>query len=63
MNRTKRQYLNKQAILFIISEIIYDVVDLYNGDCEDPLDRTKSIIYSLNIISDQIDKYYVEVEI
>lgn len=62
MKRTKKKVLNKGDIYLILQEIMYSVVDLANGDCEDPLKAAKDINYGLNVIIEQIDKYYMEVE-
>lgn len=62
MKRTRKKILNKGDIYLILQEIMYSVVDLSNGDCEDPLATAKDIKYGLNVIMEQIDKYYVEVE-
>lgn len=62
MKRTRKKILNKGDIHLILQEILYDVVDLANKDCDDPLAIAKDINYGLNVIMEQIDKYYVEVE-
>ena len=62
MKRTRKKILNKGDIYLILQEIIYTVVDLANKDCDDPLETAKDIKYGLNVIMEQIDKHYVEVE-
>lgn len=62
MKRTRKKILNKGDIHLILQEILYDVVNLANKDCDDPLATAKDINYGLNVIIEQIDKYYVEVE-
>lgn len=62
MKRTKKKHLTKGDIAFLLQEILYDVVDLAYGECEDPILLAHDINYGLNIIVEQIDKYYMEVE-
>lgn len=62
LNRTRKKVLNKQDLYLILQEILYDVVDLANGDCEDPIATAKDINYGLNVVVEQIYKYYKEVE-
>lgn len=62
MKRTKKKHLTKGDIAFLLQEILYDVVDLAYGECEDPILLVHDINYGLNIIMEQIDKYYMEVE-
>ena len=62
MKRTRKKILNKGDIYLIAQEIMYDVADLAYEECEDPLATAKDINYGLNVIMEQIDKYYVEVE-
>lgn len=62
VKRTKKKHLTKGAIAFLLQEILYDVVDLAHGECEDPIATVKDIRYGFNVIVEQIDKYYMEVE-
>lgn len=62
MKRTRKRILNKGDIHLILQEILYDVVDLANKDCDDPSATVKDISYGLNVIIEQIDKYYIEVK-
>lgn len=62
MKRTKKKHLTKGDIAFLLQEILYDVVDLAYEECEDPILLAHDINYGLNIIMEQVDKYYMEVE-
>lgn len=62
MKRMRKKILNKRDIYLILQEIFYNVVDLANKDCDDPSATVKDISYGLNVIMEQIDKYYIEVE-
>lgn len=37
MKRTKKKHLTKDDIAFLLQEILYDVVDIAHGECEDPI--------------------------
>lgn len=62
VTRTKKKHLTKDDIAFLLQEILYDVVDIAHGECEDPILLAHDINHGLNIIMEQIDKYYMEVE-
>lgn len=62
MRRTKKKHLTKWDIAVILEEILHDVVDLAYGECENPILVAHDINYALNVIVEQIDKYYIEVE-
>lgn len=62
MKQTKKKHLTKGDIAFLLQEIMYDVVDLTNGECENPIATAEDIRYGLNVIVEQIDKNYIEVE-
>lgn len=58
VKRTKKEHLNKGDILLLIQEIIYDIADLSNGECEDPVKMGKDIAYGLNVIAEQFSDYF-----
>ena len=61
-NKKKKKHLTKWDIALILEEILYDVVDLAYGECEDPILVAHDINYAFNVIMEQIDKYYIEIE-
>lgn len=58
VKRTKKEHLTKGDIAFLMQEILYDVSDLVNGECEDPEQTGEDITYAFNVISEQLRKYY-----
>lgn len=62
MKQTKKKHLTKDDITFLLQETMYDVVDLANGERENPIATAEDIRYGLNVIVEQIDKHYIEVE-
>lgn len=62
MKRTKKKHLTKDDILFLMSDILFDVSYLVHEDCKNPVQMGNDIAYVMNVIADQLSDYFFTIE-
>lgn len=62
MKRTKKKHLTKDDILFLMSDILFDVLYLVHEDCKNPVQMGNDIAYVMNVIADQFSDYFFTIE-